>query len=153
MLGGRLSDPLGIEGPPGESKGLGLLAMDTSLEQIKQLELRKGVLSLEQAPVHGYEIHMGISVGSALNRPLVELGKRRDGAISKDGQVAGTYLHGLFESTAACDALLRWAGLERHDSPDYAALREAGINRLADAVETHLDMASVFRLVGREDLG
>ena len=153
MLGGRLSDPLGIEGPPGESKGLGLLAMDTSLEQIKQLELRKGVLSLEQAPVHGYEIHMGISVGSALNRPLVELGKRRDGAISKDGQVAGTYLHGLFESTAACDALLRWAGLERPDSPDYAALREAGINRLADAVETHLDMASVFRLVGREDLG
>jgi adenosylcobyric acid synthase len=73
---------------------------------------------------------------------------RGDGALSADGQVLGTYLHGLFESPAACSALLRWAGLREVVSPDYHALRERDIERLADLVEVHLDTARLRELCG-----
>jgi adenosylcobyric acid synthase len=62
--------------------------------------------------------------------------------------VLGTYLHGLFESPAACEALLRWAGLERVQRVDYQALRERDIERLADLVEKHLDVGRLLTLCG-----
>ena len=73
---------------------------------------------------------------------------RSDGACSADGQILGTYLHGLFETPAACSALLRWAGLEAVQEVDYHALRERDIERLADLVEHHLDTAALRRLCG-----
>jgi adenosylcobyric acid synthase len=75
----------------------------------------------------------------------VILNDRADGAISEDGKIFGTYLHGLFESRTACDALLAWAGVDAPQTPDYHALREAGIDRLADTVEAHLDIAALMR--------
>ncbi|ACO79463.1 cobyric acid synthase [Azotobacter vinelandii CA] len=149
MLGGRIADPLGLEGAPGESRGLGLLDIDTVLEAEKQLRNVRGRLALEGAPVSGYEIHAGVSRGAGLDRPALGLDDGRcDGALSEDGQVLGTYLHGLFESPAACDALLRWAGLREVASPDYHALRERDIERLADLVEAHLDGARLRALCG-----
>jgi len=94
-------------------------------------------------PASGYEIHCGVTSGPDLARPLVELEGRTDGAHSKDGQVIGTYLHGIFEEATACTALLRWAGLTRAKTPDYRALREAEIERLADAAEAHLDIDAI----------
>ncbi len=149
MLGETLTDPLGIEGPPGTSKGLGLFSMDTRLLENKRLELVEGKLCIDNAPVSGYEIHMGVSQGTALSRPLVKLPGRDEGALSADGQIAGCYLHGLFESTRCCDALLRWAGLEHPRSPDYRLLREAGISLLADTVESHLEVDRVLELLSR----
>ena len=73
---------------------------------------------------------------------------RWDGAISADGQVLATYLHGLFEGSESCAALLRWAGLEQVQSIDYQALRERDIERLADLVCTHLDTALLRELCG-----
>ena len=96
----------------------------------------------------GYEIHAGVSSGAALAHPLCWLGGRPDGAMSNDGQVRGTYLHGLFDTPAAADALLAWAGLRGGASPDIAALRDAAIDRLADAVEAHLDTRALRRLLG-----
>jgi adenosylcobyric acid synthase len=69
----------------------------------------------------------------------VKLESGDDGAISADGQILGTYVHGLFDRQEACAALLRWAGLAAPAMVDYEALREAGIERMADAVEAHLD--------------
>jgi len=146
MLGARLHDPDGIEGEAGSVAGLNLLDMETRLAPEKQLKLVTGRLQLEAARVSGYEIHMGICEGPALDRPLVDLGEHRDGAISADNQVAGTYLHGLFEQSGACDALLRWAGLAEPETPDYHALREREIERLADAAETHLDIERIIAL-------
>jgi adenosylcobyric acid synthase len=60
--------------------------------------------------------------------------------LSDDGQILGTYLHGLFDAAPARDALLRWAGLTVRETPDYRQLREDGINRLADALAEHLDL-------------
>ncbi|MCC6076992.1 cobyric acid synthase [Pseudomonas sp. MAHUQ-58] len=149
MLGGEIADPLGLEGAPGASQGLGLLELDTVLEADKQLRNVRGRLALEDAEVGGYEIHAGVSRGAGLARPAVYLADgRSDGALSEDGQVLGTYLHGLFETPAACAALLRWAGLREVAMPDYHALRERDIERLADLVEAHLDCTRLRQLCG-----
>ncbi|MDF2397248.1 MULTISPECIES: cobyric acid synthase [Pseudomonas] len=150
MLGKQLHDPLGLEGAAGSSPGLGLLDFVTVLEEEKQLRNVRGHLSLEQAAISGYEIHAGVTRGPALEQPAVLLDDgRRDGACSADGQILATYLHGLFESPAACSALLRWAGLEAVQEVDYHALRERDIERLADLVERHLDTAALLTLCGR----
>ncbi|MCD5979842.1 cobyric acid synthase [Pseudomonas quasicaspiana] len=149
MLGEQLHDPLGLEGAPGSSAGLGLLAMSTVLEEEKQLRNVKGRLSLEGVRVSGYEIHAGVTTGSALENPAVLLDDDRcDGAQSADGQIFGTYLHGLFETPEACSALLRWAGLQDVQQVDYHALRERDIERLADLVENHLDGTLLRELCG-----
>ncbi|KPY96695.1 Cobyric acid synthase [Pseudomonas syringae pv. spinaceae] len=151
MLGEHLHDPLGLEGAAGSSAGLGLLAMSTVLETEKQLRNVRGRLTLEGAEVSGYEIHAGVTTGAALEQAAVQLDDGRcDGAQSADGQILGTYLHGLFESPVACSALLRWAGLENVQSVDYHALRERDIERLADLVEKHLDGTLLRELCGLE---
>ncbi len=152
LLGTRIADPLGLEGPAGEREALGLLDFDTVLEADKQLRNVTGRLLPGGVPVSGYEIHAGVSSGPALEQPAVQLDDGRcDGAISADGQVLGTYLHGLFEGPEACAALLRWAGLDAVETVDYHALRERDIERLADLVETHLDTARLRALCGLED--
>lgn len=149
MLGERIADPLGIEGEAGQSEGLGLLALTTELTAQKQLRNVRGHLLLGDAAIEGYEIHAGISQGPALERAAVRLENgRMDGAISTDGQVLGTYLHGLFETPEACQALLGWAGLNEAQRVDYHALRERDIERLADMVEAHLDTARLKSLCG-----
>ena len=152
MLGTRIADPLGLEGAAGESTGLGLLDFATVLEADKQLRNVQGRLLPEGVPVSGYEIHAGVGSGPALEQPAVQLDDGRgDGAISVDGQILGTYLHGVFEGPEACAALLRWAGLDAVQSVDYHGLRERDIERLADLAETHLDTARLRALCGLED--
>ncbi len=149
MLGREVQDPLGLEGAAGSSPGLGLFDYVTVLEADKQLRNVAGTLSLEDAPVAGYEIHAGVTAGPALEQPAVQLADGRcDGAVSADGQILATYLHGLFEGSQSCAALLRWAGLEHAQTIDYEALRERDIERLADLVEQHLDTAHLRTLCG-----
>ncbi|MFF7710446.1 cobyric acid synthase [Pseudomonas sp. NPDC007930] len=149
MLGHTLADPLGLEGPAGQSAGLGLLDLHTTLEAEKQLRNVYGTLCLEGAAVAGYEIHAGVSQGPGLQQAAVQLADgRADGAISADGQVLGTYLHGLFEGSESCGALLRWAGLAQVTPVDYHALRERDLERLAELVEQHLDTGRLRALCG-----
>ncbi|MCG4455218.1 cobyric acid synthase [Pseudomonas sp. MMS21-TM103] len=149
MLGTRIDDPHGLEGVAGNSQGLGLLDFATVLQPEKQLRNVQGRLCLEGAAVSGYEIHAGVSSGPALEAAAVQLDDGRgDGALSADGQVLGSYLHGLFESSPACSALLRWAGLQQVQQVDYHALRERDIERLADMVEAHLDTDRLRELCG-----
>ncbi|NOT99540.1 MAG: cobyric acid synthase CobQ, partial [Sideroxydans sp.] len=149
MLGEVIHDPLGIEGAAGSSAGLGLLPFATTLAAEKQLRNVRGNLCLAgNAAVSGYEIHAGITTGAALANPLLRLGEERDGAISADGKILATYVHGLFDERAACAAMLRWAGLDEVQSVDYAARREADLERLADAVAQHLDTQKLAGLFG-----
>jgi adenosylcobyric acid synthase len=148
MLGRRIEDPLGVEGSAGESAGFGWLDIVTTLASEKQLRNAQGLLTFEHARVRGYEIHSGVTRGDGLASPFALLDEgRSDGALSRDGQVLGTYLHGVFESPAACAALLRWTGLTEPAILDYAVLREQAIERLADAVERHLDVERIAALV------
>ena len=153
MLGKRIHDPYGLEGEAGSGDGLGLLDVETMLEREKQLRNVRGTLALAHAPVTGYEIHAGATTGPALACPAVHLAHRSDGALSEDGQILGTYLHGLFESPSASTALLAWSGLNDAQTIDYHALREASIKRLADAVAAHLDIHRLTRLLGLEAVG
>ena len=149
MLGKEIQDPLGLEGEAGSSIGLQYLDITTRLASEKQLRRVQGRLVFDDAPVSGYEIHHGISQGLGLARPLAMLAGRTDGAISPDGQIAGSYLHGLFDTPEACAALLRWSGVQRMAPFDYAARRAADIERLADAVEHYLDLSRIDALLKR----
>jgi adenosylcobyric acid synthase len=143
MLGEKINDPQGIEGEAGQEDGLGMLNITTTLQAAKQLRNVSGTLNLDNADVMGYEIHAGITEGAGLSKPvcLLELGS--DGAISDDNQILGTYVHGLFEQTSACNALLKWAGLYTVNSTDYHATRESDIERLADMIENNMDTGAL----------
>ncbi|WP_395405451.1 cobyric acid synthase [Pseudoduganella sp. UC29_106] len=133
MLGRSVEDPHGVEGARGLSAALGVLDMSTVLTQEKRLEQVSGRCAFAQADVSGYEIHMGVSSGPALAQPAFLIDGRAEGALEE--QVLGTYLHGLFDNPAAGRALLEWAGLRSEHTVDTSALREASIERLADAAQ------------------
>jgi adenosylcobyric acid synthase len=139
MLGQRVSDPLGIEGPAGGAPGLGLLEMETEMAPDKKLAQVSGECAFAEATVSGYEMHMGKSRGPALLCPAFRIDGRPEGARSDDDQILGTYLHGLFDTPQASSALLRWAGANLSASVDTAQLREASLDRIADVSEPLLD--------------
>jgi adenosylcobyric acid synthase len=147
MLGQWIHDPLGLEGDKGSSQSLDLLAMETTLQQEKQLRRQTGRLWKNNASVSGYEIHAGISSGPALEKPAIITAEHSDGALSDDQLIMGTYFHGIFEQQEACNAILQWAGLEQPDTVDYFVLRERELNRLADVIEQHLDLDAIYKLL------
>jgi adenosylcobyric acid synthase len=150
MLGRQLHDPLGLEGAPGSVAGLGLLDVETTLEAEKQLGNVTGTLALPgNPPVAGYEIHMGVTHGPALATPSVLLADgRADGVRSDDGQIIGSYLHGLFDHPDALAALLAWAGVSDAARVDLAARRQADLDRLADSIEQSMDLARLADCFG-----
>ena len=138
MLGRTVADPHGVEGRPGSVAGFGLLDMETELMPEKRLENVSARCRFADAAVEGYEIHMGVSRGAALENPAFEITGRAEGAegaISADNRIMGTYLHGVFDHPDACAALLRWAGLDGAQGIGQAALREASLERLADTCQ------------------
>ncbi|WP_112991962.1 cobyric acid synthase [Herminiimonas fonticola] len=141
MLGKTIDDPQGVEGKPGISQGLGLLDIATVLTQEKQLEQVSGLCAFadKEEAVSGYEIHMGVSEGDARSQPAFIIDGRPEGARSADDQILGSYLHGMFDTPSACSALLRWAGLDSDVTVDTASLREASLDRLAQAAQPLLD--------------
>lgn len=142
MLGTRIDDPDGVEGPAGDSEGLGWLDLSTTLKTTKQLHRVTGhcLLGEAHAPVTGYEIHVGESLGEGLAQGVFALDDgRRDGALSEDGRILGTYLHGVFDHPATLNTLLQWAGLATPVPFDYDAHRMNEIDRLADHVEAAID--------------
>ncbi|MBM3350300.1 MAG: cobyric acid synthase [Betaproteobacteria bacterium] len=152
MLGRMIHDPLAIEGDAGSSAGFGWLEMETTLEKTKQLKQVVGQMAFASVAITGYEIHMGVSTGVALDNPAMYLNeasqpKQPEGAMSQDNQIAGTYLHGLFDHHEACAAWLQWAGLQVEQRFDYEKLRDDALNRLADCVEKHLDWDRVAEYI------
>ncbi len=147
MLGKIIHDPLRIESEALSSAGLGLLDIETSLGKSKHLHNVTGTLFSNGSKIFGYEIHAGITTGAGLEHPFVQLQGRTDGAISADENIIGTYLHGLFESSEALKTLLGWAGLNDIKHEDYQQRREHDIDRLADAIEQHLDISFIDSLL------
>lgn len=157
MLGQSIADPLGIEDSAGDTAGLGYLPLSTELKADKQLRRVSGELTLlgQKVAVKGYEIHCGesrylIPRLEQTNAPLqlipeltslaVPAMSFADGLQSDDGQILGTYLHGLFDSPDACQLILRWAGLNDVKTIDINQIREQQLDRLADVLAEHLDM-------------
>lgn len=145
MLGQEVCDPGGVEDDAGNSEGLRLIAMSTTLTVAKKLQRRQGVLRLGDVEISGYEIHCGVSSGMGLETALIHYEDGSgDGAISPDGNVIGCYLHGLFDDPPALQSLLDWAGLKDCQGVDVNALREEQLERLADVLTENLDLGLLF---------
>jgi adenosylcobyric acid synthase len=146
MLGRTIADPCGIEGAKESAPGLGLLDFDTVIAGEKTLAEVTGATVADAAPVKGYEMHMGVSTGPDTTRPLVRLRDgRADGAISTNGRVAGTYVHGFFADDAQRRAWVeRLGGMPSHHSHD--AEIESTLDALAAHLEAHIDIDHLLRL-------
>jgi adenosylcobyric acid synthase len=141
MLGKSISDPLGIEGEAGSSDGLGYLDLMTELAAEKTLTNVVGTMTLQglQTKVKGYEIHAGVT--QVNEQPLMTLSNgQTDGAISDCNQVIGTYLHGIFDASGVLNTVANWVIGDNVTSINHTKNQEDAINRIADAVEEHLNL-------------
>ena len=138
MLGKSVSDPHGMEGPPGEIEGLELLDVATVLTGEKTLTQVEGACLTNGASFSGYEMHVGETRGPDCARPLLRFANGQlDGAISAGGQIAGAYVHGLFADDRQRAAWL--AALGTTSGISYEATIERTLDALADHCEAHLD--------------
>lgn len=140
MLGRSISDPDGIEGPPGRVEGLSLLDVDTVLQGPKRLVEASGRDRATGQAIAGYEMHMGRTTGPGCAKPAVDIDGRPDGAITANGQVAGCYLHGIFASDAFRTAYLATFRQDRESGTHYETTVENTLDRLADHLERHCDL-------------
>ena len=145
MLGRLIRDPDGIEGPAGEEPGLGLLDVVTEMTPQKRLTRVEARHQASGLPISGYEIHIGVTDGPDRSRPFAQLGDQPEGAVSADGRIIGSYLHGMFSDDAFRHAYLAGLGI-RSASGSYAATVDRTLDALADHLETHLDVAGLLAL-------
>jgi adenosylcobyric acid synthase len=143
MLGRTIADPLGMEGPQQEVPGLGFLDIETVLCGTKRLTETAGIEESTGMPVRGYEMHLGGTTGPELGRPMLRLIGGADGCISRDGRVAGCYLHGLFASDPFRRAFLRALGADAGEIA-YEQGIEDTLDALADHLERNLDLPALL---------
>jgi adenosylcobyric acid synthase len=156
MLGQEIADPLGVEGEQATEEGLGLLPLRTVFAAIKTTRKVEAKWSIgpEAGVFLGYEIHMGqtsVSEGTIPRFLLRSVGRHQwepDGAVSLDGRVWGTYLHGLFASGSFLRAWLSQVGAERGIRvrvgwQEWERERNLHLDYLANALQTHLDLTAI----------
>ena len=150
MLGQRVADPDGIEGPAGAADGLGLLEIETVLTGAKVLRPAGGRLLGSGARFEGYEIHIGRTTGPALLRPLLFFDDGAgEGAVSADGRVAGCYVHGLFNAGPARTALLIELGAHSNGE-DQAVTVDRAIEEIAGVLNQAFDIPALAVIAGLE---
>ena len=145
MLGQVVRDPLGIEGPAGETAGLGLLDVATEMTPDKRLTRTRATHAATGLEVEGYEIHIGATSGPDRARPFAMIDGQPEGAVSIDGRIMGSYLHGLFRADAFRAAFLRGLGAQTSGLA-YGAVVEQTLDDLAAHMEAHLDVDGLLAL-------
>lgn len=167
MLGQSIFDPHSVVSNRTEMTGLGFMPYSTTLSNKQTLAKQAGLLNLaDSAPISGYEIHQGCTDFANLT-PVIRLDVQltdteqsrepdhqanhlqSDGAISNDNQILVSYLHGLFDESAALSSLLKWAGLPENTPFDLNQHREQQIERLADMLESNLNLELIDTILGQ----
>lgn len=143
MLGHSVADPEGIEGHAGTARGLGLLDIETVMTADKRLTETRAVHVPTGCVIAGYEMHKGLSEGPDRVRPFARIGDQNEGAMSPDGRIVGSYLHGMFRSDDFRRAWLVGFGIAASDTT-YAETVDAVLDTLADWLETHLDVSEIL---------
>ncbi len=146
MLGHTVRDPKGIEGPPAEIEGLGLLDVETTLLDEKVLQSVSGTAHATGTRIDGYKMHVGTTTGPGCARPLLDLAGTPDGAISADGLVEGCSVHGLFASDTYRAAWMAKRAPRARSRIRFDALLEETIDRWAHHLERHLDLDAVLEM-------
>jgi adenosylcobyric acid synthase len=145
MLGRAIRDPLGLEGPASTAEGLGLLDVETILSSDKRLEPVHGATG-DGIPFSGYEMHMGVTDGPDRARPFARLADgSSEGAVSPDGRVIGTYIHGLFVDDRQRSAWLTRFAAGR-TAISYDTLVDDTLDRLAAHLAAHIDLDRLLTL-------
>ncbi|WP_193176755.1 cobyric acid synthase [Oricola nitratireducens] len=147
MLGRVVRDPLGLEGSIRETGGLGLLDVETDMAPEKRVENASAHSTVYGVDLTGYEIHLGVTGGPDCVRPALTIGGRPDGAVSADGRVFGTYLHGLFDSGPFRAAWLESLGA-RSSGGDHRGIVDAALDAIAAEMERHLDIEALLAAAG-----
>ena len=145
MLGRRITDPHGIEGTAGETLGLGHLDIETVMTPDKRLTRVTGIHASTHVALEGYEIHIGRSDGPDRTRPFAVIDSAPEGAISPNGQIMGTYLHGLFTADLFRQAFLAQLGTQSGPQ-SYASTVDTTLDALAAHLETHLNITGIFEM-------
>lgn len=159
MLGQSLQDPDAVEGDGRSAIGLSLLPVSTIFNKEKKTVQITGEMmseSFDTLSLTGYEIHLGKTViddESVL--PFMKLSDGRyDGAISKGGNVIGTYFHGIFNNRAFTRRIVNDLRIAKDLKPlsqkvqTDAERREAAYQLLAGHVREHVDMEKVYKMIG-----
>jgi adenosylcobyric acid synthase len=153
MMGTVVHDPTGLEGRAGSSQGLGLLPIETTLKAPKTTTLTQ--FSWNGKTGAGYEIHMGQTIRTG-GSPLLEVIARnrlscrdRDGCVSEDMKIMGTYIHGLFNNPGIISTWLKQIGLGNMDVSRVGGIeaRDREYDLLADHFEKHVDVDQIVQLV------
>ena len=141
MLGQRILDPHGIEGPP-ETPGLGWLTLETEIQPQKLVQPVSGRANWpEGVDFSGYEIRHGDSEGDPALRPF--------SALSADRQILGTYVHGLLDRADFRRSLLRsWLAWDTDHTEDQTTRWRRDLDHLADILHRHLDLTLLETSVG-----
>ncbi|GAA0461968.1 cobyric acid synthase [Sphingomonas molluscorum] len=149
MLGRSIADPEGFEGPAERVEGLGLLAVDTVLGGDKALAEVRG--TAHGAAFEGYEIHLGRTTGPDTAHAAVRFEDgRTDGAVSADGLVTGSYVHGLLGLAAQRRAWLARIGVAG-SGPDHSASVDRALDGIAAELEQHVDIDALIALSALAD--
>ena len=149
MLGEFVSDAEGLAGDPGDSPGLNLLPIQTRFADKK--EVRQVSVLWGEDRWQAYEIHMGESIASHHCAPLCSVennnGVRPEGCRVRN--IWGSYLHGLFESSAVRSELARSAGIEAYQPSDvsWRTRLQRVHDGMADLLDEHLDLERVWQYV------
>lgn len=145
MLGRRIHDPQGLEGPAGSCDGLGLLDVETTLLPDKTVTETKATHVPTGADISAYEIHLGKTEGPDCTRPFARTARGREGAISASGKIMGTYLHGCFASDAFRSAFIKSSG-GRASTLAYDHLVDTTLDHLADHLASHVNLQMILDL-------
>lgn len=164
ILGKMLHDPYNTESSLKSLPGLGILDVTTEMAEEKTTRQVEGVWQYEDnyyfvnmsgMKITGYEIHMGLTQQEqGVEKPIyIEQDQSWDGGINQQGNIVGTYLHGIFENLNWTRRLLnnlrRLKGLEEKDSEvsTYQELKEREYDKLAQHVRDHIDLDKIYQIV------
>ncbi len=145
MLGQVVADPEGLEGPAGEMAGLGFLQVQTRMQGDKRVTRTRAQHCASGLDIDGYEIHIGVTEGADCARPFAQIAGQPEGAVSADGRVIGSYLHGLFSDDAFRAAFLADLGAEASGLAHRDSV-EATLDALAAHMEAHVDLDALLTL-------
>ncbi len=149
MLGRRVRDVAGADGSTGDAPGLGLLDVGTEMEPEKAVRPVAGTCARSGVVLSGYEIHTGRTAGpDAAARPFAHLERGPDGAVSVDGRVEGTYVHGLFHEDGFRACWLERVRAGSSSSLAWEAALDRAIDDLADGLEAALDVDALLADAG-----
>nr|WP_070958718.1 cobyric acid synthase [Hyphomonas sp. Mor2] len=146
MLGTRICDPDGFDGPAGSVPGLGLLDVQTVMTRAKQVQPVTGQCAVTGEALTGYEIHVGKTEGPDTERPFSILSGRPDGARSADDRIQGTYLHGVFVEDDFRASWLTRAGAKVESQLTFNAAVETALDELADEVAKAVNVDALLQL-------